>query len=66
MNRLGAEPRDEAADANDRFARRRHRAHIRSIENSTENAASATITRKIDSTTDKVVSRPTLSALRAT
>ena len=38
-------------------------AQIRSIENRTEKAASATITRKINSTTDCVVRRPTLSAL---
>ena len=31
-----------------------------------ENAASSTITRKINSTTERVVSRPTLSALRVT
>ncbi len=39
---------------------------IPNSENMTENAASATITRKIDSTTDWVVRRPTLSALPAT
>ncbi len=39
---------------------------IRSSENMIEKAASATITMKMDSTTDWVVSRPTLSALRST
>src|SRR5579862_5154206 len=41
-------------------------AQIFKTENRIENAASATMTRKIDSTTDCVVNRPTLSALPVT
>src|SRR5215472_14203094 len=40
--------------------------HTFSTEKTIENAASVTITKKIDSTTDCVVNRPTLSALRVT
>src|SRR6516162_4917096 len=66
MHRLGAEPIDEPAHADDRFARLPRHAQIFRIVKTIEKAASATITKKIDSTTDNVVSRPTLSALRAT
>ncbi len=66
MDNFGAEPVDEAAHADDGFARMLRHGQIPNTEKSTEKAASVTITRKIDSTTDNVVSRPTLSALRDT
>ena len=40
--------------------------HMPSTENMSEKAASSTITRKTDSTTARVVNRPTLAALRST
>src|SRR5690242_1335537 len=66
MHRLGAKSIDEAPHPNDRLARLFNHTQIRSMEKTIENPASATMTRKIDSTTAKVVCRPTLSALRAT
>ena len=66
MHRLVAKPVDEAAHPDDRFVRMIRHAHIFRIENTIEKAASATMTKKIASTTESVVSRPTLSALRAT
>src|SRR4029077_7184290 len=62
MHGLGAKPIDEAPHADNRF----RRAHIFRMEKTIEKAASATMTKKIASTTERVVSRPTLSALRAT
>src|SRR5262249_52759333 len=66
MDDLGAEPINEAAHSDDRLPRLiRHRQICRE-EKKMENTASVTITRKIASTTDNVVKRPTLSALPAT
>src|SRR5262245_15416512 len=61
-----AEPVDEAAHADNRLARVIRHAQICKAEKKIENPASMTITRKIASTTDKVVRRPTLSALPVT
>ena len=66
MHRLGSEPVDQTADLDDRLASNLGHRQIFKIEKKTEKAASATITRKIDSTTERVVRRPTLSALRET
>ena len=68
---LGTEAGDQAADADDHFFLVRRsfcvvRHHTPRTENMTEKAASSTITRKTDSTTARVVSRPTLAALRST
>ncbi len=49
MDHLTAEPGLEAAHPDDRLV---HRRHTPRYENRIENPASATITRKIDSTTD--------------
>ncbi len=66
MHRLRAEPRHQPAHPDhDIVLVFRHRQIFR-IENRIENAASATMTTKIDSTTDCVVRRPTLSALPVT
>ena len=63
---VGAEPGNKAAHTDYRLARIIRHAQICKVEKKIENPASVTITRKIASTTDKVVSRPTLSALPAT
>src|SRR6266446_7862066 len=63
---FGAEPGDKAAHADDRLARIIRHAQICKAEKKIENPASVTITRKIASTTDNVVRRPTLSALPVT
>ena len=60
-----AEPVDEAAHPDHDIVGLCRHVQIRSIENRIENTASATITRKIDSTTDWVVSRPTLRRCRS-
>src|SRR5213078_3783272 len=60
---LLAEAVDEAAHADHEIVRRIGHRQICSRENRIENIASTTITRKIASTTDNVVRRPTLSAL---
>src|SRR5260370_29614935 len=66
MYRLGPKPVDKAAYADDRFARLTRHAQICNAEKKIEKPASVTITRNIASTTESVVRRPTLSALRAT
>ena len=67
MDDLRAERVDQTADPDDGVAVRIGcHVQIFSTENTIENAASVTMTKKIDSTTDWVVSRPTLSALRVT
>ena len=66
MHDLGAEPIDQPAYSNDRFSRLVGHAQIRNAEKKIESPASVTITRKIASTTDNVVRRPTLSELRST
>ena len=63
---LDAEPVDEPAHADDRLSRLDRHVQICNAEKKIENTASVTITRKIASTTDVVVRRPTLSALRST
>src|SRR5690348_15728918 len=71
MDHLLAEAIDQAADRNDRLARaarrtavgRLIRGHRWSAENMIEKKASMTMMRNSASTTDCVVSRPTLSAL---
>ena len=63
---FGSEPVDESTHADDRLARVIWHDQMCNEEKKIENPASVTITRKIASTTDSVVSRPTLSALRAT
>ena len=66
MDGFGAEPVDEPMDADNTVGRMSRHGQIWTMEKKIENAASVTITRKIASTTDNVVRRPTLSALRAT
>src|SRR4029077_1211787 len=69
---LGTEAGDQAADPDDHIflvlvrlcGRAAH--HTPRTENMTEKAASNTITRKTDSTTERVVRSPTLAALRST
>ncbi len=63
---LVAKPVDKAAHADDRLARRLRHAQICNAEKKIENPASVTMTRKIASTTESVVRRPTLSALPVT
>ena len=64
MQDVPADARDQALDA-DGDVRVGHGAHRPSLEKTTENTASAVMTRKIDSTTACVVCRPTLEALRS-
>ena len=61
MDRLRAEPGDQSAHAD-------HGQLLQTptYENRIEKRASSTITRNIPTTTDRVVSRPTLSALPLT
>ena len=66
VHRFGAKPVDEPAHPDDRFLRVIRRTHIARKEKTIEKAASATMTKKIASTTERVVCRPTLSALRPT
>ena len=66
MHGFGPEAADKTANTDDRIFRLLAHWKIFSTEKRTEKAASVTITRKIDSTTDSVVRRPTLSALRDT
>ena len=62
VQNVAAEPGHQPADPDGRSGV----AHIPSTENRIEKTASATMTRKIDSTTACVVSLPTLDALRST
>ena len=64
MDDLAAEAVHQPAHLDDDVLLRRH--HTPSTENMTEKAASMTITRKMPSTTERVVSMPTLAALRST
>ena len=66
VDRVGTEPGDKAAHTDDRLARIIRHVQICKAEKKIEKPASVTITRNIASTTDKVVSRPTLSALPVT
>ncbi len=67
MDHMVAEAVHEPSDADDDFVgwSVRHDQIFR-IENRIENPASRTMMRKIDSTTERVVSLPTLAALRST
>ena len=67
VQQLVAEAVDQAPDLDDGFlfAPARH-VQIPMIENMMENPASSTITRKMDSTTERVVSLTTLAALLST
>ena len=64
MDRLGAEPVDEAAHANDRFARMIRHGQIPTMEKKIEKRHRSRSREGSNSTTDSVVRRPTLSALR--
>ena len=65
VQNASTDPRQQSLDTDD-CGRCGRGAHIPSHEKVIEKAASATMTRKIDSTTACVVCRPTLEALRST
>ena len=63
---LGAEACHQALDMNDDILVAFFRHHTPRTENMMEKAASSTMTRNTDSTTERVVRSPTLAALRST